>query len=216
MTSIVNQPTRGNSFLDRIYVSNAQYSGVKVVKSAVKSDHMAIVAYTGVVMTTLGKTRNVWTYRKDTLVQHAHFLASVSALIYTANTSDNVDPQDEYDRLYGMLWNLLNHYYPERRVTITSADPPYVTTAVRSMLRWKNSLMRSGRLEEAATIAVKIGTAIRQYNSTELSRVDVLNEPRAMWTNVATSWSEQSTEHRRRQYNHHCQFTKRSLCCHFI
>ena len=184
MTSIVNQSTRGNSFLDRIYVSDAQYSGVKVVKSAVKSDHMAIVAYTGVVMTTVGKTRRICTHRKHTSAQHAHFLASVSAPIHTANTCDNVDPHDEYNLLYGMLCSLLDHYHPERRVTITSADAPYITTAVESMLRWKNSLMRSGRVEEAATIAVKIGAAIRQYNSSELSRVDVLNEPRAMWTKV--------------------------------
>jgi len=31
MTSIVNQPTRGNSLLDRIYVSDSRYSSVKVV-----------------------------------------------------------------------------------------------------------------------------------------------------------------------------------------
>jgi hypothetical protein len=39
-------------------------------------------------------------------------------------------------------------------------------------------------LEEAATIAVKIGAAIKQYNSAEFSRVDVLNKSRAMWTKV--------------------------------
>ena len=33
--------------LDRIYVSDCDYSGVKVVKSAVTSDHVAIVVYTG-------------------------------------------------------------------------------------------------------------------------------------------------------------------------
>jgi Endonuclease/Exonuclease/phosphatase family len=75
MTSIVNQPTRGDSMLDRIYVSDAQYSSGKVVKSAVKSDHLAIVAYTGVVCI----------YRKHTSAQHAHFLGSVSAPIHTVN-----------------------------------------------------------------------------------------------------------------------------------
>ena len=169
-------------------MSDAQFNGVKVVKSAVKSDRMAIIAYTGVVMTTVGKSRRVCTYRKHTSVQHAHFLASVAAPIYTANTGDNVDPQGEYDRLYGVLGSLLNHYYPERRVTITSADPPYITTAVKSMLRRNNSLMRSGQLEEAATIAAKIGAAIKQYNSAELSRVDVLNKGNVDQS-TATDWS---------------------------
>jgi len=165
MTSIVNQPTRGNSMLDRIYVSDAQYSGVKVVKSAVKSDHLAIVAYTGAVKSTVGKTRRVLKYRKHTSAQHAFFLAGVSALNYIVNIDVNGNTQEEYDRLYGVLVNLLDHYYPERTVTITSADPPYVTTAVKCMLRRKNMLMRSGRLEKAAAIAAKIGDAIKQYNS---------------------------------------------------
>ena len=47
MLSIVKQPTRGASCLDRIYVNELCYDGVKVVGSAVKSDHTAIVAYNG-------------------------------------------------------------------------------------------------------------------------------------------------------------------------
>ena len=184
MMSIVNQPTRGNNLLDRIYVSDSRYSGVKVIKSAVKSDHLAIVAYTGDVKSTIGKTRRVCKYRKHTSAQHAHFLASVSDPIHVVNTDVTGDPQAEYDRLYGAMANLLDLYYPERTVTITSADPPYITTAVKSMLRRKNQLMRSGRIEAAAAIAVKIGNAIKQYNSAELCRVDVVADAKSMWTKV--------------------------------
>ena len=42
------------------------------------------------------------------------------------------------------------------------------------MLRKKNALMRSGQVEKAAALAVKIGTAIRNYNSAELTRTDML------------------------------------------
>jgi len=44
--------------------------------------------------------------------------------------------------------------------------------------------MRSGRIEAAAAIAVKIGNAIRQFNSTELCRVDVIADAKIMWTKV--------------------------------
>ena len=47
LRSIVSQPTRGHSKLDRVYVSDLDYSGVKVINSVAKSAHMAIVAYTG-------------------------------------------------------------------------------------------------------------------------------------------------------------------------
>lgn len=70
--------------LDCIYVFDSQYTGVKVGKSSVKSDHLAIVAYTFVVKTArVGKTRRVCTYRKLILAPNAHFLTSVSALIHT-------------------------------------------------------------------------------------------------------------------------------------
>ena len=62
LTSIVNIPTRGNNMLDRIYVSDPTcYEHIKVVKSSVKSDDSAIIAYN---LTACGKTSVVHTYRK--------------------------------------------------------------------------------------------------------------------------------------------------------
>jgi len=45
LLSIVTRPTRAVSYLDRIYVSSPIYSIVRVVKSLVRSDHNAVVAY---------------------------------------------------------------------------------------------------------------------------------------------------------------------------
>ena len=59
------------------------------------------------------------------------------------------DPQEEYDKLYRVMTELLDTYFPERTVTITSADPPYCTPAIKYMLRRKNRLMRSGHVEKA-------------------------------------------------------------------
>ena len=44
--------------------------------------------------------------------------------------------------------------------------------------------MRSGRVEAAAALAVKIGIAIKLYTSAELSRIDVLADARSMWAKV--------------------------------
>jgi hypothetical protein len=49
LTSVKSPPTRGRSRSDRLYVFDLEYSGIKVVKSAATSDHLTIVAYTGVV-----------------------------------------------------------------------------------------------------------------------------------------------------------------------
>jgi len=50
LTPIVKEPTRRNNCLDRIFVSDSElcYTDVKVVNSAIKSDHKAIIAYSGV------------------------------------------------------------------------------------------------------------------------------------------------------------------------
>ena len=55
--SAIDQPTRGANNLDRIYVNDMCYTNVKVVTSAVKSDHKSLIAYTGPVLHTVNKQR---------------------------------------------------------------------------------------------------------------------------------------------------------------
>jgi hypothetical protein len=150
---------RGRSRLNRLYVCDLEYSGIKVVKSAATSDHVAIVAFTGVVKNTVGETRRVRTFRKHTAAQNAHFLANVCYPVHIVNL--NGDPQEEYNKLYRVMAELLDTYYPERTVTITSADPLYCTPAIKYMLRRKNQLMQSGRVEKAGALALKIARPSR-------------------------------------------------------
>ena len=114
MTSIVTQPTRGNNILDRIYSSDLGYEAVKVVKSAVKSDHRAVVVYSGASLKTVNKTRRVCTFRKHTSVEHANFLTGVSNSSHLVSADNSGDLQEEVDRLYLMLNELMDHYYPTR------------------------------------------------------------------------------------------------------
>jgi hypothetical protein len=78
------------------------------------------------------------------------------------------DPQEEY-KLYRVMAELFDTYYSERTVTITPADPPYCTTAVKYALRWKNQLMRIDSAEEAGALTLKIGETITNFKSAELS-----------------------------------------------
>jgi len=58
--------------------------------------------------------------------------------------------------MYGVMEELLNAFYPERDITLTSSDQPYSTPAVKALLRRKNRLMRAGRTEKAGAIAARI------------------------------------------------------------
>jgi hypothetical protein len=61
------------------------------------------------------------------------------------------------------------------------------------MLRRKNHLMKAGRTEEAAALAVKIGAAIKSHNSAELCKVEMLSESRSVWVRQLTGRSQSSS-----------------------
>ena len=63
MCSIVDQPTRGANKLDRIYASEPSYTSIKVVTSAGKSDHKAIIAHSGSAVNTANKNQTYLTFR---------------------------------------------------------------------------------------------------------------------------------------------------------
>jgi len=166
LNAIVDQPTRGVNVLDRIYVSELNYVNVKVVMSAVKSDHKAVVAYTGPPLRTLNKRKERRVFRKRSPTQHALFLQYASQL--QIELPDDMDVQSNYDSMYKVMSDLLDCFYPEREITVTSTDPCFVTPAVKAMLRRKNRLMHAGRIEEAGALASRIRTVITRRNMTLL------------------------------------------------
>ena len=58
---------------------------------------------------------------------------------------------------------LLDRFYPERQVTVTAADPRFITPIVKAMLRRKNRLMHAGRMEEADAMALRVRKAITRH-----------------------------------------------------
>jgi len=68
----------------------------------------------------------------------------------------NVSPtltNTTFDELYDVMLSLLDHFYPERSITVTSIDPDFVTPTIKAQLRKKNRLMHAGRTEEAGALA---------------------------------------------------------------
>jgi hypothetical protein len=62
------------------------------------------------------------------------------------------DMQTQFDEFYSKAMSILNRFYPERAVTITTCDPEYVTPDLKLKLRQKNRLMRAGRTDEQALL----------------------------------------------------------------
>jgi len=170
MNSIVNRPTRGVNILDRIYTNDHCYETVKVVTSTVKSDHKALIAYTGQQRQQLNKSRQRRVFRRRSPAQHARFLEHASNLNIQLDSDSSV--QTNFDTVYGIMHDLLNQFYPECEITVTSSDPRYVTAATKAILRRNNRLMRAGRTDEAGALATRIRTVISRSSSMWLRTVD--------------------------------------------
>ena len=187
LTQIVKQLTRGSNILDRIYVScPLQYDTVRVVKSVVRSDHQAVVACTASLPVRVIKETRTTTFRKCSPSQHAlfHDFLSKHEHIFVTLFDHALDTQSAYDEFYGIVYELLNYFYPKQTITVTSRDPTYITPAVKSKLRRKNRLMHKGRIEEASALAKRIGEDINRKCQTRLAKLDGRVDAKGMWAAV--------------------------------
>jgi hypothetical protein len=183
LTPQVKTPTRGDNILDMIFVSEVCYPSVKVVTSAVKTDHKAILAIADRIVTNRNKNPVKAVFRKRSPAQHATLLSSLSRLDvdpFRALT----DPQSAWDEFYREEEERLNSIYPIRSITMTSSDPNYMTPELKYMLRCKNRLMRAGRVDEAGALAVRVKDAIVAANAIELKTIDVRHGVKELWDKV--------------------------------
>jgi hypothetical protein len=144
----------------------------------VKSDHKAVVAYTAEQKTSINKKSEKRTYRRSP-AQHSVFLSHLAGLKIELANIDDI--QANFDQLYATLLGLPDRFYPERTITVTSSDPPYVTPSVKALLRRKNQLMRAGRIDEAGSLACRIGAVIIRQNTAQLRKVDAIGNSQDMW-----------------------------------
>jgi len=48
----------------------------------------------------------------------------------TINLADNVSAQINFNTMYAVMGDLLDRFYSEREITVTSSDPDYVTPVI--------------------------------------------------------------------------------------
>jgi len=107
-----------------------------------------------------------------------------SSCLTFESDDDDASVQSNFDQLYEVMRDMLDRFYPERWITVTSSDPHYVTPAIKSMLRRKNRLMRAGRTAEADALACRVRSAITRQSSKWLRDVDTRKNPAAAWEKV--------------------------------
>ena len=63
-------------------------------------------------------------------------------ILMTHSDPEKRDVQMQFDHFYETTLGLLNQFYPERRVLLTSNDLEYITPEIKDDLRRKNKLMQ--------------------------------------------------------------------------
>jgi hypothetical protein len=128
-------------------------------------------------------------FRQKTPAQHALFLQHVSNITFnnpfpTVSSVPSVNTQAEFDYFYTASLDLLNQFYPQRTITVTSRDPEYVTAEIKSKLRRKNRLMRAGRVEEAGALSVRIRKEMMRNSRMRLCKIGGRADAKDMWEAV--------------------------------
>lgn len=184
LVSVVKQPTRGNSCLDKVFTSCPCYDSIRTVTSVVKSDHLAIVASSSNDNPTRAhKTSTTHRFRRRTPALHATFLSTCASFQFT-NVTSLSDPMEAFEAFYTTCTALLDVNYPSRTVTISSRDPSFITPEIKIMLREKSALMRKGHTAQAGAIALKVGRLIARNDSTELKLMNGRTDAGALWEAV--------------------------------
>jgi len=101
--------------------------------------------------------------------------------------------EESFNLMYATMLSLLDRFYPERTVTVTSADPQFVTPTIKAQLRRKNRLMRSGRTEEAGALAKRIRSAIIRQNAAQLQNVNTRKCVKETWSKIRQLTGAQKT-----------------------
>ena len=50
----------------------------------------------------------------------------------TIELTDDADVQANFDDMYAIMKSLLDRFYPQRQITVTSTDPHFVTPTVKA------------------------------------------------------------------------------------
>ena len=170
LSQVVTDATHRTNMLDLFLTNRPDTVTVKVTKSSLKTDHLALLINIQHDLVCRPNNKQVSFYD----VRDQHVTQLITALHFY-NWS-HVLIEDNIDVAYQAFLDVakwhINQYIPVRKVTVTSRTPSYITPLIKSLLRKRNKLVRRGKIEEANKLSSKIGKLITEFRSRCLAAVD--------------------------------------------
>ena len=184
LLNIIDKPTHLGHYLDRIYCSQPVYYCFKVVQPTIKTKHSAVIVAAGNShIRDLNKSRVVSQIRSHKPAKMANYLSNVKNFDWGDVMLCN-DTEKAFDCFYSKAQCMLDRYFPISQITVTSRDPPYVTPLIKSLLRKRNRLMRSGQIDKAEAFTKQVSTLITRENSRRLCEGNNRHINKNMWSEV--------------------------------
>jgi hypothetical protein len=183
MQLMVNSYTHGNKTLDKVFVSRPDLYVCRVVKSIVKTKHMAIELQAQSFhfkSSTARKKVKVYDLRPHNIIrlQHAIGVYDWDPLLYSSSHITVA-----YDGFLNVIHSMIDSYVPSHIVTLGHRDPEYVTPLIKFMLGKRRILRKKGRTKEADELADKINSLINKQRESSLSKL-VDATPKQLWASV--------------------------------
>ena len=187
LMQIVEQPTHGTNYLDKMFISRPDLYECLVCSSALKTKHKAIIARhsdTGKDVASNFRANTSSKLKVFDLRPH-----NIDHLRYSVGTFDWSflfdlhDIDDMYSQFIDTVKCLINRCIPYKTVKIRKSEPYYITPRIKSMLNTRNRLRRSGKVQEADALAEKINSEITSLQARHLDGLSTAN-PKELWKAV--------------------------------
>ena len=199
-----NMPTHQGNPLDRLYTSCWLYNHVNAVTSTCKTKHKAVVASSNPLLCNdFNKTRSVTSLRPRSPAQNANLLMDLQhgfitpPQTMTGVFTDVMDLDSSFSTFLTQLSDLFDKHFPQKQVTITSRDPPYMTPYLKFLLRKKQKLIKSSKFEAAEALSSQISNNITKMAQSILTFPENDNRPidsKTLWGKINNVTGKSKTE----------------------
>lgn len=186
LADIVREPTRGQSILDHIMISEGlkpiyDFSHVSYEAPIGKSDHLTLV------LSPNNLQRNFNYVRKVTVFdfRHSHLQALMRNAQFVdwqlvSNTGEDIDQQ--WTALYTCIKTLVDLSIPQRTVLLTSRDKPWMTPVTKKLINDKWAAFRSNDWDRFHYLKAKISNEIKKAKTLWAQKLK--QSPTSLWTAV--------------------------------
>jgi len=185
LTQIVDQPTHGDNYLDKVFVNLPDVYSSVVFKSIIKTKHRAIGLSSVTPMPCPSDKRRkvrVFDLRSHNIDKLRYYIGGCDWSRLLSSTDVNFI----YAQFVSCISQLIDFCIPSRIVTLGHKDPSFVTPLVKLLLPKRYRLRRQGRITEASELAIKINNLIATQRQSSLAKL-VNAGPKELWASVRQS-----------------------------